>query len=51
MNIYKMAVKYYPNLWNKKRLEDLVNAEKLTKEQMSRIIENYSKKTGLKNGG
>lgn len=51
MNIYKLAVKYYPNLWNKQRLVTLVNAGKLTQEQMNRIVENYSKKTGFRNGG
>ena len=32
-----MAKKYYPKLWDKKRLATLVNAGKLTKEEYSEI--------------
>lgn len=40
MSIYKLALKYYPRLWDKTRLEALVSAGRLTQEQMNRIIEN-----------
>ena len=38
MNVYEMAVKYYPRLWDEARLEALVAAGKLTQEQMNSII-------------
>ena len=37
MTVFEMAKKYYPKLWDKKRLATLVNAGKLTKEEYSEI--------------
>ena len=36
-NIYEMAVKYYPNYWDKDRLITLVKAGKLTEEEYEKI--------------
>lgn len=44
MNVYKTALKYYPRLWDKSRLEALVKAGRLTQEQMDRIIEKAEKR-------
>lgn len=30
MNVYEMASRYYPRLWDKQRLESLVRAGRLT---------------------
>ena len=38
MNAYEMAKKYYPLLWDKKRIEALYKAGKLTEEEYSEII-------------
>lgn len=38
MTVYEMAANYYPRLWDKSRLEQLVNAGKLTREEMERIV-------------
>lgn len=38
MNVYEMAKRYYPCLWNKARLEALVEAKRLSKEEMVTII-------------
>lgn len=37
MTIYEMALKYYPRLWDDKRLNALVEAGRLTKAQVSKI--------------
>lgn len=38
MTIYEMALKYYPRLWDEKRLNALVEAGRLTKAQAKKII-------------
>ncbi len=39
MTVYEMAEKYYPRLWNKTRLDVLLSAGKLTKEEYSELTE------------
>lgn len=38
MNVYGMAKRYYPRLWNKSRLEALAAAGRLTEEEVEEII-------------
>lgn len=38
MSVYEMAKKYYPKLWDKARLQKLVEAGKLTEEQYREIV-------------
>ena len=38
MNAYEMAKKYYPHLWDKKRIETLFKAGKLTEEEYNEIV-------------
>ena len=38
MTIFEMAKKYYPRLWNKKRIEALHDAGKLTDEEYAEIL-------------
>lgn len=38
MNAYELAKKYYPLLWNKKRIEALYKAGKLTEEEYKDIV-------------
>lgn len=38
MNVYEMAKRYYPRLWNKSRLEALAAAGRLTEEEVEEII-------------
>lgn len=40
MTAYEMAKKYYPLLWDKKRLQMLVNAGRLTQAQYNEIVGN-----------
>ena len=37
MSVKEMALKYYPKLWDKKRLMALVKAEKLTNKEYEEI--------------
>jgi hypothetical protein len=37
MSVYELAQKYYPRLWDKSRLEALVQAERLTQAEMNEI--------------
>lgn len=39
MTAYEMAVKYYPLLWDKSRIDTLYNAGKLTEEEYRKIID------------
>lgn len=39
MTAYEMALKYYPRLWSKERIDTLYNAGKLTKEEYQKIID------------
>lgn len=38
MNVYELAKSYYPRLWGKERLEALVSAGRLTREQVDEIM-------------
>ena len=38
MSVYELAKKYYPRLWDKSRLEALVEAGRLAEEEMADII-------------
>lgn len=40
MTIVEMAEKYYPRLWDKDRLEALVAAGRLSREDADRIMQN-----------
>lgn len=37
MNVFEMAKKYYPDLWDKRRLQMLVEAGKLTADEYREI--------------
>lgn len=37
MSVYELAKKYYPRLWDKPRLEALVQAGRLTAEEMAEL--------------
>lgn len=39
MSVFEMAKKYYPRLWDKARLDALVKAGKLTREEAEEITE------------
>ena len=43
MNVVELARKYYPHLWDKDRLEALVAAERLSREDADRIMEKEEK--------
>ena len=38
MTVFEMAMKYYPRLWNKKRIDALHDAGKLTDEEYAEIL-------------
>lgn len=38
MTVFEMAMMYYPRLWNKSRLDSLVDAGRLTKMDVEEII-------------
>lgn len=38
MNVYELAKYYYPRLWDKTRMEALLSAGKLTREQYQEIV-------------
>ena len=38
MSVYEMASHYYPKLWDKTRLQKLVEAGKLTEAQFREIV-------------
>ena len=37
MTVFEMAQKYYPDLWDKQRIDALVAAGRLTEEQAEKI--------------
>ena len=37
MSVYELAKQYYPRLWDKSRLEALVEAGRLTEEELAEI--------------
>lgn len=39
MNVFELAVKYYPVLWGKDRIDALLKAGKLTEEEYNTIIQ------------
>lgn len=39
MTAYEMALKYYPILWSKERIDRLYKAGKLTDEEYTKILE------------
>ena len=43
MTVTEMAEKYYPRLWDKDRLEALVDAGRLSREDADRIMEKEEK--------
>lgn len=42
MTVFEMAMKYYPNLWDKSRLDQLLTAGKFTKEEYDKIVNKTS---------
>ena len=38
MTVFDMAIKYYPRLWDKKRIDALHDAGKLTDEEYTEIL-------------
>ena len=38
MSVYELARQYYPRLWDKSRLEALVEAGRLTEEEYREIV-------------
>lgn len=38
MTVYEMAMKYYPELWDKNRLDQLLFIKKLTNEEYNKIV-------------
>lgn len=45
MTVKEMAMKYYPILWNKDRIDALLQANKITKEEYDEIIQSNQSKT------
>ena len=39
MSVFEMAKNYYPRLWDRSRLEALVEVGRLTAEEMAEIME------------
>ncbi|SCI97209.1 Uncharacterised protein [uncultured Flavonifractor sp.] len=39
MDVYELARKYYPRLWDRERLEALAAAGKLSREQLEQLLE------------
>lgn len=39
MNVYELAKKYYPKLWDKERIQALAAAGKLTEDQVREITQ------------
>jgi len=39
MNVFELAKKYYPRLWDKTRIEALVKAGRLTADEAAAIID------------
>lgn len=44
MSVYEMAKQYYPRLWDKSRIDALVEAGKLTKEEEADILSETEEK-------
>lgn len=41
MNIFETAKKYYPRLWDKSRIEQLLKAGRLTQAEAAEIMDTY----------
>ena len=49
MSVFEMAQTYYPRLWDDSRINALVEAGKLTKEEADRLrMENGTAQSGVK---
>lgn len=42
MTVLEMAMKYYSDLWDKSRLDQLLTASKITKEEYDKIVNKTS---------
>ena len=42
MTVKEMAIKYYPILWDKDRIDILLASDKITKEEYNEIINSKS---------
>ena len=42
MNVFELAKKYYPRLWDEKRIQTLVNAGRLTRAEAEQVLGNTS---------
>ena len=40
MTVFEMAKKYYPVFWDKKRLDQLLSAGKLTQDEYNEVTSN-----------
>lgn len=40
MTVFEMAKQYYPRLWNKERIQILVDAGRLTEEEAKEVLAN-----------
>lgn len=40
MTVFEMAKQYYPRLWNKERIQILVDAGRLTEEEVKEVLAN-----------
>lgn len=40
MSAYEMALRYYPRLWDKRRIEQLAAAGRLTEKEAAAILRN-----------
>lgn len=47
MSVFEMAKKYYPRLWDKPRLDKLVEAGKLTEAERDEIIKGKDDADGV----
>lgn len=46
MNVYELAKKYYPKLWDKERIQALAAADKLTEEESAAILSQEDSREG-----
>ncbi|MBS7225987.1 MAG: XkdX family protein [Clostridiaceae bacterium] len=44
MTVFEMAKKYYPALWDKARLDQLLKAKKLTQAEYDSLVERKEEK-------
>ena len=42
MTVYDLALKYYPRLWGKARIDALIEAGRLTREEAEEITSNIT---------